>query len=196
MKDIILASQSPRRRELLENIGLKFEIMVDNSPEDMSGILTISELVKKLSAKKAANVSDKLSGRDCIIISADTVVSIDDKVIGKPMDRKNSIDVLKSLSGNSHYVYTGITVLDNKSGKIVSDFEKTEVTFRKLSDKEITDYVNTGEPMDKAGSYGIQGKASLFVEKIDGDYFNIVGLPICKLGKILKDEFGVNLINV
>lgn len=193
MRKIILASQSPRRRELLENIGIEFEVKIDSSPEIVDETLDISEIVKSLSAKKAENVSKIMDDEDCIVIAADTVVAFDDKILGKPESEEDAANTLKMLSGNIHFVYTGISVLDNKTGKIISDFEKTKVRFRELSDTEIRGYVKSGEPMDKAGSYGIQGLGSMFVEKICGDYFNIVGLPICKLCGILKEEFKIDI---
>lgn len=195
MKRIILASQSPRRRELLENIGLEFEVKVDNSPEIVDETMEIEEIVKCLSAKKAENVSKTLDNEDCVVIAADTVVAFEDRILGKPKDEKDAKNMLKILSGNVHFVYTGISVLDNKTGKCISDFEKTKVRFREITDSEINSYIKSGEPMDKAGSYGIQGLGSVFVEKICGDYFNIVGLPISKLCGILKNEFGIGIFD-
>lgn len=195
MKRIILASQSPRRRELLENIGLEFEVKVDNSPEIVDETMEIEEIVKCLSAKKAENVSKTLDNEDCVVIAADTVVAFEDRILGKPKDEEDAKNMLKILSGNVHFVYTGISVLDNKTGKCISDFEKTKVRFREITDSEINSYIKSGEPMDKAGSYGIQGLGSVFVEKICGDYFNIVGLPISKLCGILKNEFGIGIFD-
>lgn len=195
MKRIILASQSPRRRELLENIGLEFEVKVDNSPEIVDETMEIEEIVKYLSAKKAENVSKTLDNEDCVVIAADTVVAFEDRILGKPKDEEDAKNMLKILNGNVHFVYTGISVLDNKTGKCISDFEKTKVRFREITDSEINSYIKSGEPMDKAGSYGIQGLGSVFVEKICGDYFNIVGLPISKLCGILKNEFGIGIFD-
>ncbi len=195
MKRIILASQSPRRRELLENIGLEFEVKVDNSPEIVDETMEIEEIVKCLSAKKAENVSKTLDNEDCVVIAADTVVAFEDRILGKPKDEEDAKNMLKILSGNVHFVYTGISVLDNKTGKRISDFEKTKVRFREITDSEINSYIKSGEPMDKAGSYGIQGLGSVFVEKICGDYFNIVGLPVSKLCGILKNEFGIGIFD-
>ena len=190
MKRIILASNSPRRRELLENIGLKFEIIPDNTPEPMDGSLPPWETVMNLAKFKGDNVAKTVEG-DALIISADTVVAIDDTILGKPVNADAAYDMLSRLSGKVHHVYTGVYVRENSGEKSAIFYEKTEVCFKNLDINEIKDYINTGEPMDKAGSYGIQNFGSLFVEKINGDYFNVVGLPICRLGKELKENFNI-----
>ena len=132
--------------------------------------------------------------RDAVVISADTIVWLDGMVLGKPSDAANAKLMLKKLSGQTHEVYTGICVTDSKSGKSVSDYAVTKVNFKVLDEDEIDRYISTGEPMDKAGAYGIQGKGCLFVESIEGDYLNVVGLPAMKLSKILKEEFNINII--
>lgn len=192
MKKIILASNSPRRRELLENIGLKFEVMPDNTPEPMDETLLPQDMVMFLARFKGKNVAQTLeSEEDAIIISADTVVAIDDKILGKPKTAEDAYDMLSMLSGKTHSVYTGVYIIEKPSGKWVNFYEKTQVRFKNLDINEIKDYINTGEPMDKAGAYGIQNTGSLFVEAINGDYFNVVGLPICALGKALKENFNI-----
>lgn len=194
-KRIILASNSPRRRELLEMIGLKFDIIADNTPEPMNCDKTPSEVVCELAEFKGRNVSKKLDiTDDAIIIAADTVVAVDDEILGKPKDKQDAMNMLSKLSGKRHCVYTGVYVLDTDAGKRVSFYEKTEVFFKKLDIDEINDYSNTEEPLDKAGAYGIQNLGSLFVEKINGDYFNVVGLPISRLGAVLKEDFGIKII--
>jgi len=192
-KKIILASNSPRRRQLLEMLGMKFEVIADNTPEPMNSDMSPEEIVVSLAKFKGENVISKLSGEKCaVVISADTVVALDDKVLGKPKDKEDAASMLSLLSGNKHFVYTGVFVKDVCTKREVCFCEKTEVFFKNLDINEIKDYINTGEPMDKAGSYGIQNLGSLFVEKISGDYFNVVGLPLCKLGKVLKQDFDIN----
>ncbi len=194
MKKIILASGSPRRKELLEMLNVKFEVIPDNSPESIKENCKPDEIVCSLARDKCLNVSKKIN-YDAIVIAADTIVFVDGKPIGKPKDKDEAFEMLSSLSGKEHEVYTGVSIIDTTLGKDVLFFEKTKVKFKKLCDEEIIDYIKTGEPMDKAGAYGIQNLGALFVEKIDGDYFNVVGLPVCKLGETLKKEFGINIID-
>jgi len=193
MKNIILASKSPRRKELLENIGFRFSIFegdVDESvvPKDIEPNLYVQEL-----AVLKANSVAKKSPKNTLIIGADTVVIHDGKVLGKPRDLEDSFNMLKNLSGKTHHVYTGVAVLDTDSMKIVSGYEKTSVTFRNLTDEEIRYYIENFRTLDKAGAYGIQEFAGVFVSGIEGDYFNIVGLPVCKLYTLIKEEFGEEL---
>lgn len=191
----ILASASPRRREILENISLDFEIIADESEEIMIEGEKPYDTVKRLAMQKAKNIAAGIeSGENTIVIGADTVVSIDGKILGKPNDEIEAKDMLLTLSGRINTVYTGLAVIETQSGKEVSDFVSTGVKFRNLSEKEIENYIRSGEPMDKAGAYGIQKIGVLFVESINGDYFNVVGLPLCRLGEILSEEFGINLI--
>ena len=192
---LILASASPRRREILENISLDFEISADESEEIMIEGEKPYDTVKRLAMQKAKNIAAGIeSGENTIVIGADTVVSIDGKILGKPNDEIEAKDMLLTLSGRINTVYTGLAVIETQSGKEVSDFVSTGVKFRNLSEKEIENYIRSGEPMDKAGAYGIQKIGGLFVESINGDYFNVVGLPLCRLGEILSEEFGINLI--
>ena len=188
--DIILASQSPRRRELLERMGLPFRTITPDIDEHMERALPPGELVAAISAEKAGAVAAQ-AGPDAVVIAADTVVALDGAVLGKPADELEAFKMLSTLSGCRHQVYTGLTVLRGKEMHTVS--EETAVTFRELSEKEITNYIRTGEPMDKAGAYGIQGYGALLVEGIQGDYYNVMGLPVCRLGGLLK-ELGVDCL--
>lgn len=185
---IVLASQSPRRRELLGRLINEFDILADNSEELVEEGIPPEETVRRLALQKATNVADE-AAEDALIIAADTMVFINGKVLGKPKDENDARDMLRILSGREHYVCTGIAVVDKKSGKTFCDFERTVVHFKPLSDEEIEKYIQSGEPMDKAGAYGIQDIGALFVDWIKGDYFNVVGLPICRLSQILKREF-------
>ena len=185
---IILASQSPRRRELLERMGiLNFEIIPARGEEIMDPALPPERLVEELSRQKAAEVAAGAAPED-LVIAADTVVSVDGRVLGKPAAPEDAVRTLAALSGREHTVYTGVTV--RRGGEAATEHEATAVRFRSLTLEEIRTYVSTGEPMDKAGSYGIQGYGCLLVEGIRGDYFNVVGLPVCRLGRMLA-RFGV-----
>lgn len=187
---IILASGSPRRRELLEMLRVKdLEIVPANGEKKPHPELSPDALVAELSRAKAAEVYS--AHPDALVIGADTVVSVDGTVLGKPADRDDAVRMLRMLSGRAHHVFTGVTVMC--SGVVRQHTERTEVRFRSLTDEEILAYVDTGEPMDKAGAYGVQGIASLLVEGIDGDFFNVMGLPVCALGIMLK-SFGVSLL--
>ena len=177
---IILASKSPRRKELLSLITDEFEIKSADVDEALPNGISPKEAVEYLSKIKAqpfANGSDT-------IIGADTVVCVDNKILGKPTDRGNAFDMLKSLSGRYHSVFTGVTLITPDDSITFS--VETKVKFFELTDKQINDYIATGECDDKAGAYGIQGKGSLLVEKIDGDYFNVVGLPISALNRYMN----------
>lgn len=178
---LILASQSPRRRELMGLFGLPFEIRTKEIDETLEAGISVSEAVANLSRRKAEAI--ERSPAD-IVIAADTVVVLDGQALGKPRDEADARKMLCRLSGKTHQVMTGLTVLQGE--RAVSCTEITQVTFGKLTQQQIDDYIRTGEPMDKAGSYGIQGKAALFVEGISGDYYNVVGLPVCRLGGILR----------
>lgn len=187
---IILASASPRRKALLKVLGLDFEVVVSDAEEKIDCNMSVCETVMKLSLQKAKAVSEKLE-KDCIVIGADTVVSCEGKILGKPKDKNEAFEMLKMLSGVKHTVYTGFTVISNSEGKTVTDFDATDVTFKKLSDEEIYNYIENNDVSDKAGAYSIQGTASSFVEKLDGDYNNVVGLPIYKLSKYLYKDYGI-----
>ena len=191
--DIILASQSPRRRELLERMGVgDFCIVTPDIDEQMDRDLPPGELVGRISLEKALAVQAQ-EGKGPIIIAADTVVALDGAVLGKPADELDAFKMLSTLSGCRHQVYTGLTVLRGEEQYTVS--EETTVTFRELSAEEIDRYVATGEPMDKAGAYGIQGYGALLVEGIQGDYYNVMGLPVCRLGLLLR-RLGVDCLSL
>ncbi len=190
MKKIILASASPRRKELLEKIGLKFEIDSSDVTEDLQSDIPPRELVKKLSMEKAHAVVKKYD--DAIIIAADTIGVFEGKIIGKPHTTTEAKKMLNMLNGKSHLVITGYTIIDTKTNKTVSKSVATKVYFRKMTGDEIDAYIKTGEPLDKAGAYAIQGLGALIVEKIEGDYYNVIGLPLSALVVSLKD-FGFYL---
>jgi len=191
MKKIILASQSPRRKQLLEQIGLKFEIDPGNYEEDMTLKMEPNKLAEFLSLGKAKDVAGR--HKDSIIISADTIVAVDNEVFGKPKTPEKAKYMLRKLSDRPHSVITGFTIIDTKTNKQISKSIETKVYFKNLSEQEIDSYIATGEPLDKGGGYAIQGKAALFVEKIEGDYFNIVGLPILALAEELRN-FDINVL--
>ena len=185
---IILASASERRQELLARLVDNFEILVSDFDErSITFNNNISEYVEDIAVNKAENVSSKLVDNDAIIISADTVVSIDGNILGKPKDKKDAFNMLKMLSGKTHQVYTAIAVKNLKNGKLLKKTLKTDVEFSNLSDDDINKYIETGEPMDKAGAYGIQGKGGIFVKEIRGCYYNVVGLSINALKQMLED---------
>lgn len=182
----VLASASERRKELLTRLCEEFRVIESFFPEEkvvFNG--NLEEYVKELSLGKAKYVADNLDTED-IIIAADTIVAIGDLILGKPKDKDDAYNMLKSLSGKVHNVYTGVTVLDLRSKKIISEAVCTKVKFSHLSDDEILSYVDSGDPLDKAGAYGIQGRGGVFVERIEGCYYNVVGLPLNKLDKMLK----------
>jgi len=185
---IILASGSPRRYELLKMMGIEdFKVIADTSDEILTPGLTAEEQVIELSLQKARNVAAKCS-KDDIIIAADTLVYLGDEPLGKPVSESDAEEMLRKLSGHSHSVYTGVTLLRND--KHISKAEKTDVYFREITENEIKSYVATGEPMDKAGAYAAQGGAAIFIRRIDGEFYNVVGLPLSRLSMMLT-EFGV-----
>lgn len=180
--NLILASASPRRKELLGLFGIPFTVRAADIDETMDSQKPASEEVARVSRLKALAVSHD---PDDVIIAADTIVVCDNQILGKPKDRDQAVSMLKMLSGRDHQVMTGCTVL---KGKEVRTFtEITDLHFRTLTDREIQKYADSGEPMDKAGAYGIQGGAALFCERLSGDYYNVVGLPVCRLYETLKD---------
>lgn len=179
---MILASQSPRRRELLGQMGFSFTVRPARGEELPHPELTPAQLVEELARQKALEVSAEAASDD-VVVAADTVVAIDGKVLGKPHDKVHAAQMLSALSGREHTVYTGVAV--KRGERLLVEHEATLVRFRPLTQREIDLYIQTGEPMDKAGSYGIQGYGALLVEGIRGDYFNVVGLPICRLGRML-----------
>lgn len=192
---LILASKSPRRKEILHNVGLDFEICVSDTDESVPHGTLPFDAVMEISQRKARAVQkalgDKAKGK--IILGADTVVSLNNDIIGKPKSQQDAVNILKKLSGNRHVVYTGFTIV--KDAFVFSDYESTNVYFRTLSDNEIRSYVASGEPMDKAGAYGIQQLGALLVNKIHGDYFNVMGLPINKIAVTFSEKLGINLLD-
>lgn len=178
---IILASQSPRRRELLALLRVPFTVKVADIDETMDPSKAAYDEVARLSYEKAVAVERE---RDDVVIAADTIVVCDGAVLGKPKDEAQAKQMLAMLSGRAHQVMTGMTVLRHQ--RAITSTTVTDIHFRALSEKEIEDYVATGEPMDKAGAYGIQGGAALFAEKMQGDYYNVMGLPVCRLFQMLR----------
>ena len=178
----VLASQSPRRKELMGLFHIPFIIRVSDADETMDPNASPAEQVALVSRRKAEAVPRET---DDVVIAADTIVVCDGKVLGKPKDEADAHGMLRLLSGRDHQVMTGLTLL--RGEKCLSCTEVTDIHFRDLTEQEIDSYIRTGEPMDKAGSYGIQGGAALFAEKLCGDYFNVVGLPVCRLGQLLRE---------
>ena len=187
MKPLILASQSPRRKQLLEQVQIPFSIVSSQIEEKMNHELSPEELVLSLAAQKAEAVYR--DHEDHVVLAADTIVVIDGRVLGKPNSAEEAVHMLKRLSGQTHHVLTGVSIFGQNRN--VCFFEKAEVTFFPLTDEEILAYVRSGEPSDKAGAYGIQGLGATLVEKISGDYFTIVGLPIARVVRVLKNEFQI-----
>lgn len=190
--EIVLASKSPRRKDILKTMGINFNVDVPDIDETVSEELSPKEAVCEISRRKAEAVVRKYEGKDVLVISADTVVVIDGNIIGKPKDVEDAFRILSNLSGRTHTVYTGFTVSYN--GKTVSDYEDTDVKFKDLKKEEILAYIASKEPMDKAGAYGIQTKGNLFVEYIHGDFYNVMGFPVSKICVTVKENFGINLL--
>ncbi|MDO5540393.1 MAG: Maf family protein [Eubacteriales bacterium] len=182
MEKIILASGSPRRKELLEQAGIPFEVLVSDAEE----IITKSEpgeIVEELSWRKSELVARKYPGHT--VLGADTIVVLDNRVLGKPEDKEDARQMLRTLQGRTHQVYTGVTLM--RSDKIHSFHEKTDVAVYPMTEEEIEDYVQSGDPLDKAGAYGIQGSFAAYIKGICGDYYNVVGLPIGRVYQELKN---------
>lgn len=191
MKKIILASKSPRRKKLLKQVGLSFSVDASNFDERSVSAKKPGDLVRLLSLAKVNAVAHKY--KDAIVIGSDTIVFYGGEVLGKPETKKKAKEMLRKLSGKTHSVFTGYAVIDTKTKKNISGHVETKVTFKNLTDKEISAYVNRDEVLDRAGAYGIQDSASLFVEYIKGDYSSVVGLPLIEIYKALK-KFGVDII--
>jgi septum formation protein len=189
MAKIVLASGSPRRQELLQRIGIaEFAVRVPDADESYDPHMAPEEIVCHISRKKSLALS---SADDEIVITADTMVFLDDKRLGKPKDEEDALQMLTALQGRHHTVCTGVTV--RRGRQVLTEAETTTVRFRALSDASIRAYIATLEPMDKAGAYGIQGRGSLLVEGINGDFFNVMGLPVLRLARMLA-AFGVELM--
>lgn len=190
-KKLILASASPRRKQLLSQLGLDFTVEPSNDDENIRANLPPEITVVTLAEAKAANVARRHN--EGLVLGADTIVVIDGLILGKPRDAGHAREMLSRLSGRWHAVYTGLALIDAETGRLIKDVEESRVKFKNLSKGEIENYINTGEPLDKAGAYGIQGKGALLVEKIEGCYYNIVGLPLFKLNTLLL-EFGIKIL--
>lgn len=195
MYNIILASASPRRKELLEQIGVKLTVSPSNCDEKIEDTAP-DKVVQSLSLQKAADVADN-QGENTITIGSDTIVAVNDEILGKPKDREDAFNMLKKLSGKVHQVYTGVTLIiknDDLDNFIIKTFySKTDVKMKNLSEKEIEWYLNTDEPYDKAGAYAIQGLSAIFIEEISGDYNTVVGLPVAKIYCELE-KMGIDIV--
>ena len=191
MKKIILASKSPRRLELLRMLGLNVETASPDIDESAVEADSPSHLAEKLAKTKAEKVYRDLHPEGCPVVAADTLVEIGGRILGKPRSVAEAGEMLRMLSGKLHYVHTGLAVI--YSGTFASAVETATGHFRELSDDEIESYIMSGEPMDKAGAYGIQGRAGAFVDRIEGDFFSIVGLPLCRFVTLLRNTMGLTL---
>ena len=192
MAKIVLASGSPRRQELLQRIGVTdFDIRVPETEETYPDGLKPQEIVEYISREKA-DAAAKLCSGDEIVITADTMVFLDEARLGKPADEADALRMLTALQGRRHMVCTGVTV--RQGGRSITESESTEVYFRPATEAELRGYIATGEPMDKAGAYGVQGKGALLVERLNGDFFNVMGLPVLRLSRMLG-QFGVSFFD-
>ena len=185
MSKIILASNSPRREELLKQLGLSFTIVPSKIDEESYADLEPEVMVQELAGAKAQEVAELVE--ETVVIGADTIVLAEQHILGKPRDQEDAFQMLWQLQGKKHRVLTGLAVYDTKSGRLLVDYDRTEVYLRKMEEREITAYIGTGEPMDKAGAYAIQGLGGIFVERLVGSYYTVVGLPIHKLVLMLKE---------
>jgi septum formation protein len=188
---LVLASASPRRRELLTMLGMDFTVHPSEAEAVLEDLPDEPEVrVRFLARQKARQVAEAYA--DALILGADTVVAVPGRILEKPSDRHEAVKMLRQLSGGWHQVYSGICLIDKATGREVVDSVKTDVHFLPLTDAQIQSYVNTGEPLDKAGAYGIQGQAAVFIDEIHGCYYNVVGLPLARLAQILSG-FGIEL---
>lgn len=189
--NIILASASPRRKEILENANVKFKIMASSIEELTLDSESPCQMVMRLAFEKGIDIASRQ--KSDLVISADTIVVLDNTILGKPKDEIEARKMITSLSGRTHQVITGISLINLDNNKKIIDYVISNVKFKNLSEEDINDYIRTRESLDKAGAYGIQGYGALLVEEIQGDYFNIVGLPISRLSDLLKKHFNINL---
>ncbi|WP_373598808.1 Maf family protein [Paraclostridium bifermentans] len=189
--NIILASGSPRRREILANTSAEFSVVTSDVDEKIFDYEEPTQLVLRLAFEKCMDVA--VNNTKDVVIGADTIVVLDNEILGKPKSEDEAFEMLKKLSNREHQVITGMSIVNLEKNKKIVDYAISNVKFKNLTDKDITDYISTKECLDKAGAYGIQGYGALLVEEIRGDYFNIVGLPISKLSDILKENFSINL---
>ncbi|MBY0089124.1 nucleoside triphosphate pyrophosphatase [Brevibacillus brevis] len=188
---LILASSSPRRRELLQTLGLSFTVITSDVDETIAEHLSASEVVEELSLRKAKEVASRLT--EGVVLGSDTVVVLDDQILGKPVDEMDAYRMLSMLQGQEHTVYSGVALIDVETGRAEVSHSLTHVRIRALTEQEIKSYIATGEPMDKAGSYAIQGIGATLVEGITGDYFTVVGLPL-GLTSTLLTRFGMPIL--
>jgi septum formation protein len=197
-KTLILASSSPRRQELIQTLGLPYEIRVSDVNEDTDAGMSPAEIVEQLSIRKARAVSDMYKAEqreEGIVIGSDTIVVLGEEVLGKPRDQQDAARMLDALQGKAHHVFSGVACIDLKTGRELRSHMVSKVTFRAMSEEEIWGYVQTGEPLDKAGAYGVQGLGAVFIEKIEGDFYNIMGLPLNLLYQMLL-KLGISLFGV
>lgn len=187
MSNFILASGSPRRRELLKNAGYDFQIIPSGVDEDLPENISPEKAVEMLAESKCLDILKK--HEDSVVLGCDTVVAFDNVILGKPEDEEDAFNMLKSLSGKTHSVFTGVCIADKE--RTVTFSVETKVKFYDLSNTTIKSYISSGEPMDKAGAYGIQGLGAILVEKFNGDYYTVVGLPLAETQRVLA-EFGIN----
>lgn len=183
-KRLVLASASPRRAYLFELVGFDFEVMVSDVDEDNEEYSMPEVHVLELSQKKAWKVAETI--KDGLIVGADTIVVLDTEIFGKPANADEAAQMLRRLSGRTHTVYTGFTIIEMPGGKIASDYDRTDVRFRHLSQQEITEYVKTRNSLDKAGAYGIQDQGALFVSGVNGCFYNVMGFPVTKFYETLR----------
>jgi len=190
---IILASKSPTRYNILKGLGIKPEVIITNADENINGGPEYT--VKELAARKAAAAKDMLGGETgLLIVAADTVVCFEDKILGKPVSQQDAFEALSMLSGKIHEVYSGLVLVYNSV--TLCDFDVTRVKFKDLTPREIYLYIKTGDPMSRAGSYGAEGAGAAFIERIEGDFFNIAGLPVFKFVKMLEKGFGLSIFDL
>ena len=191
---VILASKPKTRYNILTGFGIKPEVIETNADENISGDFPTEHIVKELSMRKAAKAAEIINDSSSLIIAADTVVAFENKILGKPSDERDAFETLTMLSGKNHEVYSGLTLSLN--GKTLCGFDITSVKFREISEYEIDLYIKTGDPMTRAGSYGAEGIGAAFIEKIDGDFFNIAGLPVYRFVEMLKNGFNINIFDL
>lgn len=190
-RKVILASQSPRRKQLLEQIGLEFEVRKSEYEENMKAKEDPYDLVEFLAQNKTRDVAQYYE--DAIVIGADTIIVYKDKILGKPHTAEKAQEMLIDLSGSKFLALSGFAIIDTKTKKIISGVGEAKVKFKELSEEEIENYISTGEPLDKAGAHALQEKGAVFAEKIEGDFYSIVGLPINKVYVALQ-SLGINLL--
>ena len=190
---LILASQSPRRRELFQMLGLPFSVAVSHLPEEVADGLPPEAIVRALAAQKAEDIA--AAHQNALVIAADTMVALDGKLLGKPRDAEEAFSMLRQLNGRSHTVYTGIALCHRDLGRLITDFEATEVQFATSSDEALRAYLQTGLPLDKAGAYGIQDRGAYLIEGIRGDFFTVMGFPIRRFYVNIRQHFSDLLHN-